>query len=65
MFFTLKFIFRKANKTGGGPKPDVDFPEPDPEIFRCFTSKFRSYNIFLKMFPGLILGLTTSLVLTL
>ena len=29
---------RLAGKTGGGPQPEVDFPEPDPDIFRYLKS---------------------------
>ena len=41
-FFLFKFTYRKANKTGGGPKPNVDFPDPDPDIFRSFYMIFGS-----------------------
>ena len=30
----LHLGYRLSKKTGGGPKPDDDVDEPDPEIFR-------------------------------
>ena len=30
----LYSLHREKNKTGGGPEPEIDFPEPDPDIFR-------------------------------
>ena len=57
------YFFRLTNQTGGGPMPDVQFPDPDPDIFREYMFIYIQNVIFLLFLSAQILRRSISQML--